>query len=92
MCQLWQLFDPYAKQMNLQFDHKIYPKSKSMGNSALFQIKKLTNQVVDPNEQFMLLCRICHMALTYLRINREKAKHVVELANKLGILEPPNSI
>lgn len=31
------------------------------------------------------------MALTALRKNKEKSKHVVELANKLVILEPSNT-
>ncbi len=86
-----ELFNPHAKRTNLEFDHKIYLKSKSMGNSALFQIKKLTDQGVDPNEQFMILCHTCHMTLTSLRKNKEKSKHAVELAKKLGILESSNT-
>ena len=82
-----ELFNPHAKMTNLQFDHKFYLRSKSMGKSALWQIRKLVEQGQDPSMQFMLLCRTCHMALTYLRHNKEKSIRVVELAKKLGILE-----
>ena len=82
-----ELFNPHGRYTNLQFDHKFYLRSKSMGNSALWQIRKLIEQGQDPSVQFMLLCRTCHMALTYLRKNKEKSKHVIELAKKLGVLE-----
>lgn len=82
-----ELFNPHGRQTNLQFDHKFYLRSKSMGNSALWQIRKSIEQGQDPSVQFMLLCRTCHMALTYLRHNKEKSKHVIELAKKLGVLE-----
>ena len=85
-----ETFNPYAKRSNLEFDHLVYLQSKTYGNSPPFQIKRLIEQV-DPNKKFLLLCNTCHMALTALRKNKEKSKHVVELANKLVILEPSNT-
>ena len=80
-------YNPHARISNLQIDHKINIRSKTLSPSIYGQIQTLIKQGVDPNEQFMLLCKDCHPIVTYARKNPMKAKSTFDLISKIGILK-----
>ncbi len=79
-------YNPHARISNLQFDHKFYINTKAFPRDRDAVILQMKNEGIDPNTQFMLLCRTCHMAITYLRKDPEKTKHILELAIQQGII------
>jgi 5-methylcytosine-specific restriction endonuclease McrA len=83
-------YNPHRRISNLDIDHKFYISSKNLAKTVTYQIQDQIDQGLDPNRQFMLLCKTCHMILTYLRKDMEKSKHLVALAIKLDILRPPS--
>ncbi len=81
-----ELYNPHARISNLEFDHKFYIQSKVIPKLPHWHIQRMIRDGLDPKTQYMLLCHTCHMGITTLRRHHEKAKNIVALATKSGIL------
>jgi len=82
-----ELYNPNLRRSNLQFDHKTYLKSPTTKAETFRQIMDIIDRNDDPLEQFALLCYRCHMVVTHIRKDIEKAPKVLEYIKTTKILE-----
>jgi|APSaa5957512535_1039671.scaffolds.fasta_scaffold31814_2 hypothetical protein len=80
-------YNPHAKRSNLQIDHKFYLKSTSLGYDTVSSVLKLIENGIDPSLQFNLLCYPCHMVVTHIRKNPQKANSVLSYLRKNNIMK-----
>ena len=80
-------YNPHAKTTNLQIDHKFYLKSTSLGYDAVSSVMKLIESGIDPTIQFNLLCYPCHMVITNIRKNPQKANLILNYLIKNNIMK-----
>jgi len=79
-------FNPHARHSNLQIDHKFYLKSKALGYDTVSSVMKLLETGIDPSLQFNLLCYPCHMVVTNIRKNPQKANSILNYLKKNRIM------
>lgn len=79
-------YNPNTRVSNLQFDHKFYLKSKHLKTETLRNILDMIESGEDPKKQFALLCRTCHMIVTYLRKDTRKSMSTLDYIKKNKIL------
>ena len=80
-------YNPHAKITNLQIDHKFYLKSTSLGYDSVSSVMKLIESGIDPTIQFNLLCYPCHMVITNIRKNPQKANLILTYLIKNNIMK-----
>lgn len=83
--------EPYNSHLvrsNLEIDHIIYVKSKEIKKDPVAQVLDIVDKkIADPNTMFSLLCHTCHMIVTNVRRNQEKAKSSINYLLKNGTLK-----
>ena len=82
-----ELYNPNLRRSNLQFDHKTYLKSPMTKAETFRQIMDIIDRHEDPLEQFALVCYRCHMVVTHIRKDIEKAPKVLKYIKTTKILE-----
>jgi len=80
-------YNPHARRSNLQIDHKFYLKSRALGYDSVSSVLKLIESGIDPKLQFNLLCYPCHMVVTNIRKNPQKADSVLNYLKKNRIMK-----
>ena len=81
-----------AKRCNLEFHHKYYDeyeKKKNTISMIYYDILKIAKDGKDPNVKYDLLCHTCHMIVTYVSTNHEKARSALIYLCKNHILTFP---
>lgn len=80
-------YNSHARHSNLQIDHKFYLKSRALGYDAVSSVLKLIENGIDPLLQFNLLCYPCHMVVTHIRKNPQKANSVLNYLKENNIMK-----
>lgn len=82
-----EAYNPHSVPTNLQIDHKFYLKDRHRKPESFRQVLNQINSGIDPTIQFNLLYYSCHMVVTNIRKNPQKAKFVLEYLKKANILK-----
>lgn len=80
-------FNPNLRRSNLQLDHLFYIRSNDVKKETVREVLDLIEKGIDPKKQFGLLCRSCHLIVTYVRRYPQKLNPVFEYMKNKRIIQ-----